>query len=828
MRRAVIGLVGISLAAGLAAGGGGLANAAPDEDMAPTVRTSEAAPVHDLPNPLEEKRRSLREEALKLVLNGQRKVQTINGSQVVKVGEKRAAYTRAERAKLRAGKRVRPRMVDQYVELRRERTDKIFVVLAEFGNTRATDIDPRYGDRDTDPDTPGPTTFNGPLHNEIPAPDRSKDNSTVWQRDYSADYYRKLYFGKGRGVESLKTYYEKQSSGRYSVEGKVTNWVKVKYNEARYGRSDGFPCAGNVCSNTWNLLDDALDQWVADQKAAGRTDAQIKADVASFDQWDRYDYNSDGNFNEPDGYLDHFQIVHAGGDQADGDPYQGEDAIWSHRWRAFQCTQLPCAGPANFPIGGTEVGNTGIWAADYTIQPENGGLSVFAHEYGHDLGLPDLYDTTGKGSDSTVGFWSLMAQSRLSARRDQGIGTRPGDLGAWEKLQLGWLDYEKALAGEKRTYRLGPHEYNSRRPQGLVVVLPKKQVTEQLVSPYAGSKTWWSGTDDDLNATMSRRVTLPAAPATLSFQTRYDIEDCGSDPCDYAYVEVDAGSGWTALPGNITKAAEGNAIEGTVTSWTAASFDLSAYAGREIGLRVRYTTDGAVAGNDPKVPDGIFIDAIRLTAGGATLLEDGAETSPNGWDLDGFSAVGSTRVLEYDNYYIASNREYVSYDRYLRTGPYNFGFANTRPDWVEHFPYQDGLLISYWDTSQANNDVGDHPGEGEILPIDAHPRPLVRLDGEFWRGRVALYDATFGRQRADSFTLHVNGRADYIRGQNAQPTFDDSRSYYDPRTPYTSVKVPNAGVTMTVTRERGTSVTVRLGTNKPVSPAATLASARAD
>ncbi|MER6693333.1 immune inhibitor A domain-containing protein, partial [Streptomyces minutiscleroticus] len=30
----------------------------------------------------------------------------------------------------------------------------------------------------------------------------------------------------------------------------------------------------------------------------------------------------------------------------------------------------------------------GIWVGDYTIQPENGGLGVFAHEYGHDLGLP--------------------------------------------------------------------------------------------------------------------------------------------------------------------------------------------------------------------------------------------------------------------------------------------------------------------------------------------------------------------------------------------------------------------------------------------------------
>jgi M6 family metalloprotease-like protein len=31
---------------------------------------------------------------------------------------------------------------------------------------------------------------------------------------------------------------------------------------------------------------------------------------------------------------------------------------------------------------------TGVWVGDYTIQPENGSLGVFAHEFGHDLGLP--------------------------------------------------------------------------------------------------------------------------------------------------------------------------------------------------------------------------------------------------------------------------------------------------------------------------------------------------------------------------------------------------------------------------------------------------------
>ena len=42
-----------------------------------------------------------------------------------------------------------------------------------------------------------------------------------------------------------------------------------------------------------------------------------------------------------------------------------------------------------------------------------------------------------------------------------------------------------------------------------------------------------------------------------------------------------------------------------------------------------------------------------------------------------------------------------------------------------------------------------------------------------------MYDATFGLEKADSFTLHVNGQASYIRGQNAVPMFDDTKSYQD-------------------------------------------------
>ncbi|MGW1342694.1 immune inhibitor A domain-containing protein [Kribbella sp. NPDC002412] len=794
MRRSAAGLLGLALVATFGASTGSAGVAAPPVDTTPASQGAKATTSDALPHPQEEKRQELREEAWSLLLSGRAKAEKRGASTVMKLGKKSVRKTDSR------GRRTVAK-VDQYVELAREKTDRIFVVLAEFGNERH----PSYPDQDTDPDTPGPTTFDGPLHNAIPEPDRTVDNSTVWRSDYNRPYYQDLYFGNGRiaGVETVRQYYEKQSSGRYSINGKVTDWVKVRYNEARYGRSDGFPCASNVCSNTWNLIQDAVNQWVADQKAAGRTTAQITAELKTFDQWDRYDFDGDGNFDEPDGYIDHFQIVHAGGDQADGDPHQGEDAIWSHRWYV-QTTPIGGGGPTGNPLGGTQAGDTGVWVGDYTIQPENGGVSVFTHEYGHDLGLPDLYDTSG-GGENSVNWWSLMAQSRVSARNDQGIGTRSADLDAWSKLQLGWLDYEIVLAGQNRTLVLGPHEYNSKKAQGLVVVLPKKSVTTEYGAPAAGARQWWSGSGDDLNNTMSRQVTLGAGAAALTFQAKWDIEDCGPDPCDYAFVEVDDGTGYKPIAGNITKVAEGNGIDGTTNgAFVPATFDLTPYQNKTVGLRLRYQTDGAVKGK------GFFADSIQVTSGGATVFTSGAEAPPEGWTLAGFSSIGASVTGLHDNFYLASHINYVSHDKYLRTGPYNFGFLNTRPDWVEHFPYQDGLLVWYWDTSQGDNNTSEHFGEGLVLPVDSHPVPINRIDGQLWRPRVGGYDAPFGLEKADSFTLHINGQPSYIRGQAGVPTFNDSRTYWYAEQPTAGVKVPNNGVNIKVLERNGTSIKIRV------------------
>jgi Immune inhibitor A peptidase M6 len=62
-------------------------------------------------------------------------------------------------------------------------------------------------------------------------------------------------------------------------------------------------------------------------------------------------------------------------------------------------------------------------------------------------------------------------------------------------------------------------------------------------------------------------------------------------------------------------------------------------------------------------------------------------------------------------------------------------------------------------------------------------------------------------------TLHVNGRASLIRGQNAQPVFDDTRPYGFPEIPQTGVKVPDTGTRIRVASIDGTSMRIRVSSS---------------
>ncbi|MFE4262324.1 immune inhibitor A domain-containing protein [Streptomyces sp. NPDC056883] len=782
--------IGVTLAATAATGAAfTMATADPGARVSAADRQDPTAPSkeqvkHNLQGPFSEQQAQARKAALEQVLSGKKDVEQRGASKVVKLDDKK------------------------YVELGREKTDKIFTILVDFGDQ--VDNTTTF-----DPDGPGPKPpvpkyggNPGPQHNQIAQPDRTVNNSTAWRKDFNRAYFQDLYFGTGAGKNSLKTYYEKTSSGRYSVDGEVADWVKVPYNEARYGSNY---CGQTNCANVWDTVKDGVTAWAEGQKKAGKTDAQIKAQLSQYDLWDRYDFDGDGNFNEPDGYIDHFQIVHAGEDESAGGGVQGTNALWAHRWYAYG-TEAGKNGPANNKAGGTQIGNTGIWVGDYTMQPENGGLGVFAHEYGHDLGLPDLYDTSG-GGENSVGFWSLMSAGSWLGNGKDSIGDLPGDMTAWDKFQLGWLNYDKAKAATKSTHKLGVSEYNTKDKQALLVDLPKKKVTTDIVAPAEGASQWWSNMGDDLKNTLTRSVDLTGkSTAELSLKGWWDIEA----EYDFLYTEVstDGGATWTALAGTAdgvaipVDASNSPSLTGVSGAWKNLNYSLKAYAGKKVDLRFRYQTDGGAGGK------GFTGDALSITADGATLFTDGAENGDNGWTGKGFSRVGAGFTKEYAQYYLAENRRYVSYDKTLKVGPYNFGFANTKPNWVEHYAYQDGLLIWQWDTSQKDNNTSQHPGAGLILPIDANAKPMKWSDGTLLRNKIQPYDAAFSAYKTDAITLHKNGQELFLKPKPAQLVFDDHKGkYYYDENPTGSVKTTDTNTKIKIVKETydGLVMTVEVG-----------------
>lgn len=680
------------------------------------------APISDdLSHPLGDEQRTLRAQAQEMVVNGKAE------GPVVQVAH------------------------GQFVELVREDEDLIWTTLGEFA------------------DYP---------HNSIPEPDRSVDNTTYWVDDFNRDHYLEMLFAEGEGVNSMRQFYIEQSSNRYAVDGDVTDWVGISGPACDYGYSAGFAA-------TWGFLEESVDGWYDMMIADGMSSDEINDYLSQFDVWDRYDWDGDGNFDEPDGYIDHYQAIHSGEGREAGGGELGDCAIWSHRWYAF-FNLIGVAGPSpDYLLGGVQIGDSEYWIGDYTTEPENGAVGVFAHEFGHDLGLPDLYDTSG--GENGTGFWTLMSSGSWTSENPNYIGTKPTHMGAWEKFQLGWLNYEVAYAGEKSSHKLGPAETNTKQAQGLFVVLPDKEVQTQIAGPYAGDMFFYSGAGNNLDNFMYQEFDL-AASSSLSAKVQYEIED----NWDYAYLvaSTDGGNTWEEVETNLSTTTDPNGqnFDYGITgdsggAWVDLTADLSMYEGPTL-IGFRYWTDVAL------IEPGFMVDEITINGAGPF----GAEVEGE-FVLDGFRRTSGQETSFHFNAYLAEFRIYRGYDDALRTGPYNFGFLDN-PDlgnWVEYFSYQDGLLIHYWDTSQTDNNTSVHPGEGLILPIDAHPEVMYRADGEVWRNRIQTYDATFGMEPTEGYTFHWLSQPSEHTSLPAASVFDDTNSYWRAENPTGSVQNPNTG-----------------------------------
>jgi len=745
----VTGLAGVAVAAAVIQQP---AVAAPVQDDGATAGQARAA-AHRPDNrlgPATKKQLALREAAVQKVAAGEA---TPDADGVVKLGD------------------------GKFAEVETTKSDKIFTILAEFGTQSVN----KYG------------TAPGPLHNQIAQPDRSVDNSTTWTKDYDKAYYENFFNGSG---ESMKTFYEALSNGQYSVTNTVSDWVQVPYNASYYGDN-----AVEDFGGSWAFISDAGNAWYADALKEMGSKAAVQDYLKQFDVWDRNDFDNDGNFDESDGYIDHFQAVHAGQGEDAGGGGQGEDAIWSHRWYV-NGDDYGVTGPAGNLSGGAQIGQSTYWFGDYTTEPENGGLGVFAHEYGHDLGLPDYYDTAG-GENGTA-FWTLMSSgSWLSHGGTDGIGTTPGLMGPEEKLFLGWLDYSTVPAGKSGNFTLNPSQYHvSGKDQAVKIDLPDATVTKDYTTPPSGTHAWWTGSADDLNESLTTSVAA-AGKVSVSASAWYNIE-AGYDFL-YAEYSLDGGQTWQRTGSGVDGSSNGR--------WTTLRYSYDA-GGSASEFRFRYQSDGGVH------LAGAFLDDISVNG-----TVDDVESGTGAWTKSGLWQISTGTVSKTSpSYYLVENREYAGYDDTLRTGPYQFSEAYKRPDWVEFFKFQNGLLVWYVNHSVEDDNTSEHPGTGLSLPVDARPAPFSYPDGTRPSNRRQPFDATFGLEATDETCLHKqvvvgNGPSQSIETVAACaesnpgiPTFDDSNplAYWSSANPQNSVKVAGEGVTVTVTGDRGQDLTVKV------------------
>lgn len=232
-----------------------------------------------------------------------------------------------------------------------------------------------------------------------------------------ADYQRRL-FEDGDGTVSLSEYYAEISRGVFELTGDVTEWLTLPEAAEYYEPVD------SAASNTESRYGKA-GEFLRDALTAADS-------TMDFGMYDNDGPDGVPNSGDDDGYVDTVAFLYAANPKS-----CGGSGIWPHRWvyEGWWGSAFVSDDPS--ASGGT------ILVSDYIIQS---GLAcrgtaimasgTIAHEMGHALGLPDLYDTdSGDGTDSEgVGHWDLMGSGGYRTLQS------PAHMGAWSKEFLGWVD----------------------------------------------------------------------------------------------------------------------------------------------------------------------------------------------------------------------------------------------------------------------------------------------------------------------------------------------------------------------------------------------------
>ena len=357
---------------------------------------------------------------------------------------------------------------------------------------------------------------------------------------------------------TMAEHYEQMSYGQFHLSGTVYGWYELGGPANFYEGSDnGF---SGPPGGVGDFLRESLDL------------ADVDIDFSLYDN-----DGPDGvaNSGDDDGYVDAAFFVHSGPGGEGGGP-----GIWSHRW-----TYSGSWGSA-YMTNDTAASGQMIRVNDYIIQPavSAGGsntmieIGVFSHEFGHALGLPDLYDTDY--SSDGVGSWCLMASGSWSTP------SSPVHMSAWCKEMLGWiipvfpdqnteaLEFPNAeengysvklwTYGELEPY-FGNYSHGQDVGQEYYLVENRQRIGSEMHLPGTGLVIWHIDNSRSTNSNENHRmVDVKAADNNFNGSNSGDSWPGSTDNRNFDFETLPSSVGWAGVN---TEVAILNISDSDTTMW---------------------------------------------------------------------------------------------------------------------------------------------------------------------------------------------------------------------------------------------------------------------
>jgi M6 family metalloprotease-like protein len=443
---------------------------------------------------------------------------------------------------------------------------------------------------------------------------------------------------------TVGAYYSEVSYGQFTVDGDVAGWVELAHDNTYYAglsSQGGDPNDARVGDLVKELLD--------------ANDATM-----DYGQYDNDGPDGVPNSGDDDGFVDLLCVLHS----RRGGECGIVTNIISHTW---SYSYWPISGGFPYATNDPAAGGGFIQVDDYTIAPalscntptsEVIEIGVFCHEFGHGLGLPDLYDRDEVfGGNNGIGHWGIMSSGNWNTP------DRPAHPEAWTRVELGWV-VPTDIGWQPTPVAIPNAEQNA-----AVFRLPftNERFRRSLDCAISGNYSLYCGLSEaegdarnyaspgpgggygpNSYETIERDFHYSGMNAvTLQYSFRYDLE------ANYDYADA---------------LIEVNGIETTLATYTgsgagAANIALTPHlaplagAGGTYTIRFRVISDLSfddADGHDPSSCGALAIDDLSVLGGGEAYVS-GFETYADGWHQDPARNPAT-------EYWLAENRRRIGQD----------------------------------------------------------------------------------------------------------------------------------------------------------------------